>query len=154
MRAANRTPICRSALIGAIAMGAAGCAGIERFAPPGIVKYEDLAKGQPMNERIKARVVEANTAEPARYPNLSQAPQAAPETLSAEEQAALEAALKEMRAALGSATAAVTVSLGEGDDAGAEALMAVRDALKAKVEADDAAARTERGLPPRRPRAE
>ena len=149
MRSAIPTRICRTALIGAAATAFAGCAGVERFAPPGIVKYEDLAKDQPMNEQIKARAVEARAEGAATYPNLSKLPQAAPETLSDEEQAALETALKEMRAALGDAVAADGGAAAASE--GAQALIGARDALKALVEADDAKARDERGLPRRQP---
>jgi len=149
MRAGKRTRLSRQALIGALAMCAAGCAGIERFAPPGIVKYEDLAKGQPMNDQIKARVAEARSEKPATFPNLSKAPRAAPATLPEDEQAEREAALKGMQESLSTAVAADRGAIGA--DGGAEALVAARDALKALVEADDAKARAERGLPRRKP---
>lgn len=143
-------------------LGLAGCAGLERFAPPGIVKYEDLAGDKSQNETIKARVVEVRGARDAEFPNLSNAPQGAPETLSADEQASLETELLAARELL----RATVVS----DRAGAEAdrlatvvlpgvietpseLQAVRDALNAAVANDDAQARSERKLPARKPAA-
>jgi len=148
MHGAKRTRFGRTAIIGALAMGASGCAGIERFAPPGIVKYEDLAKGQPMNEQIKARVAGADAGKSA-FPNLSKTPQAAPETLPADEQTELKAILKEARSTLNNAATADRAAIDEDD--GGQGLIAARDALKVLVEADDARARDERGLPRRTP---
>lgn len=135
-----------------------GCAGLKRFAPPGIVRYENLSGDKPQNPQIRARVDARKAEREAVYPNLSEAPRAAPAAMAPEEQDGLKAALIAARDALAAGM--------EADRAGAEAdradgvtlpgargstlpLEAARDALAEKVETDDARARAERGLPPR-----
>jgi hypothetical protein len=135
---------------------APACAGIERFAPPGIVKYEDLAGDTPQNEAIKTRITEVSAQGEATFPNLSAAPQGAPETMTPEEQAEFEVELVAAREALNAAVvadraavAAAPVVLPGVVESPTE-LSAVRDALKAAVQNDDAAARKGRGLPARK----
>jgi hypothetical protein len=135
-----------------------GCASLKRFAPPGIVKYEELAGDQPMNAEIKARAQERKESDEQRFPNLSEAPSAAPEGMSATQQASQMDALRDQRADLSAALAedltlaaaerAEPVPLpGKGD--AALSLSEARDALAKAVEEDDAVAREERGLAPR-----
>lgn len=137
---------------------AGGCASLKRFAPPGIVKYEELAGDQPMNAQIKARAAERKASGEQRFPNLSEAPSAPPQGLSQAEQHVLKDELREARAVLASAIAndlalaaaerAETVALPGVRDP-ALSLPDARDALAKAVEKDDAIARKERGLPPR-----
>lgn len=128
-------------------LAAAGCAnGLERIAPPGIVKYEDRAKGQPVNPAIEARIEAYEREEAGGFPNLGEQPSITPEGIAAPERAAMEGALLEARDALNAAIAQDR-SLAEAERT--EPLEESRDALGAAVEKDDAAARRERGLPPR-----
>jgi hypothetical protein len=59
----------------------AGCAklGLERFAPPGTVKYEDLSRGEPIDPEIKKRIAERKAERAPKYPELSEQPSATPE---------------------------------------------------------------------------
>ncbi len=129
------------------ALAAAGCAdGLKRFAPPGIVKYEELAKDQPPNPTIVERI-EAQKDEPSDgFPNLAEQPTELPEGIAKPERDAMLAELLAERDALNAAmetdrTVAETERL--------EALETERDALSDALAKDDAAARRERGLPPR-----
>ena len=60
-----------------MAMSLQGCANSElaRFAPPGIIKYEDIAGDKPQNPEVAARIVDRR-AEPSAgdFPVLSQTP--------------------------------------------------------------------------------
>lgn len=106
----------RTYLLLAAAMTATGCTdGFKRFAPPGIVKYEDLEKGEPTDPAIAARVEEFKATKAGGFPKLAEQPQAAPKGIAAPERAAME-----------------------------KGLLALRDDLTVKVEADRAAAAAER----------
>ncbi|MEQ1930896.1 MAG: hypothetical protein ABL957_10235 [Parvularculaceae bacterium] len=166
MSAAVRAKCYRIAFVAALALTPAlapACAGLERFAPPGIVKYEDLAGDKPQNEQITARAAEIRGSSEAEFPNLSAAPQAPPETLDPAVQASLETDLAGARETLNASVAVDRTDVAAGEaaaialpgviDAPAP-LAAVRDALNAAVADDDAAARAGRGLPPRTPPAE
>ena len=65
-----------STAVALIAIG--GCANAKRFLPPGFVKYEDLAKDQPVSTEIQEAVETYATAEDARYPRLREQPSATP----------------------------------------------------------------------------
>lgn len=145
------------------ALAATACAGLERFAPPGIVKYEDLAGDKPQNPEIVTRVAEAKKSRAGDFPVLSKAPQVSPEAMPLVEQAALKTGIADARDALALALAADLASARAEREApillrgvAAEALLLedLRDALAQAVEADDTAARTERGLPQRAPDAD
>ena len=62
-------------LVAAILAGA-GCSSLElaRFAPPGVVKYEDIASEKPPNPAIQQILDDQQAAADAEYPDLSQAP--------------------------------------------------------------------------------
>ncbi len=128
-------------------LAAAGCAnGLKRIAPPGIVKYEDRAKGQPVNPAIEARIEAFQKESAGGFPILGEQPSIAPEGVAAPERAAMEAALLEARDQLNDAIAHDRTLA---DAERTEALEEDRDALGAAVKKDDEAARRERGLPPR-----
>lgn len=82
------------------AVAAAGCAQFQRLAPPGLVKYEELAGDQPPNPVIVQRIAERRRTTEARFPELSEQPAARPEGLSEAERAAFAAALDAEREAL------------------------------------------------------
>jgi hypothetical protein len=143
-----------AAFIGVACLG--GCAGIERFAPPGIVRYENLSGDKPQNPEIKARVTERKAGRDAKFPNLSLAPQKTPPTMPAEEQEnwkrSLSAAREDLAAAIAedrieaAADRAEPIVLPGGVTTPLEG---AANALSAATDKDDAAARAERGLPPR-----
>jgi hypothetical protein len=84
--------------IAAAAMCLAGCAdAVKRFAPPGIVKYEDLAKGEPVDPAIVARIKDRRAAGDATFPNLSEQPRETPEGMAKPDRVAMEALLTERR---------------------------------------------------------
>lgn len=89
----------------ALAAVVAGCSSLDlqRFAPPGLVKYEEIAGDTPPNPAIQARIAERRASIEATYPNLSQAPSARPPGKPARERESELAALRESREALGSA---------------------------------------------------
>lgn len=131
------------------ALAAAGCSGgLQRFAPPGIVKYEDLAKDQPPSPAIASRI-EARKDEPGGgFPRLSEQPTKLPEGIAKPERDAMMGELLAQRDALSAAV---------GEDrilAAAERVEEIeieREALGVAIADDDAAARRERGLPARDP---
>ncbi len=56
-----------------------GCETAKRFAPPGFVKYEDIAQGIPVDPAIQKRIDENIVDEDAKYPVLSETPREIPE---------------------------------------------------------------------------
>jgi hypothetical protein len=147
------------AMLAAAAFALPACAGLKRFAPPGIVRYENLSGDQPQNPQIKQRVAERKTESAAKFPNLSQAPQSPPEPMAPDEQDRRRAEILGARDALAqdvaadaaraAADRAVLVTL-PGAGSAPLAPGEARDALAAQVAADEARARAERGLAPRR----
>lgn len=143
--------------VAAAIAAAGGCADLNlaRFAPPGIVKYEDIAGDQPANAQIQGRIAERKAAGESRTPNLSEQPQQVPtgapkaerESLAAEiraKRAALTAAVEaDRQASLDERAAEVRIS-GEGSIS----FEATAETLSRAVARDTAAAREERGMPP------
>lgn len=134
-------------LVVILALAATGCSGgLKRFAPPGIVKYEDLAKDQPPNPVIVERI-EAQKAEPGGgFPALSEQPTKLPEGIAKPERDAMVADLLAQRDIV---NAAVASDRELAATERADSLETMRDELSGAVAEDDAAARRERGLPPR-----
>ncbi|MFZ5618371.1 MAG: hypothetical protein ACOZAA_13745 [Pseudomonadota bacterium] len=134
------------------ALAAAGCAGgLKRFAPPGIVKYEEIAKDEPINPAIAGRIEEMKEKDGAGFPKLAEQPTKTPDGIAQPERAAMEAVLLDQRDALNEAIAvdkaqAAAERTGSPEES--------RDALTDAVAKDDALARRERGLPPRQENAE
>lgn len=129
------------------ALAVAGCAGgFKRLAPPGIVKYEELANDQPPNPLIVERI-EAQKDEPGGgFPNLAEQPTKLPEGIAKPERDAMIADLLAERDAL---NAAMETDRAAAEIERTETLETQRDALSDALSKDDAAARRERGLPPR-----
>jgi hypothetical protein len=139
-----------------------GCAGLKRLAPPGVIKYEELAGDQPpspvIKERIAARQAEVGTGG---YPNLSATPSEKPAGIPKAQREAAAAEIRAVGAALDDAVAedraaAVTERergvLFPGDEkSGERDLTAAQEALADAIARDEERARRERGLPPRRP---
>lgn len=138
-------------------LAAPGCANLARFAPPGFVKYEDLAGDAPPNPAIEARIAEVKKEQKGDgFPNLSKAPSKTPDAMPAAER---EAAMEELRSARERVDADVAAAriAAAADRAASDAqsakgsLEGARDALGEAVRRDDEAARKERGLKPRAP---
>lgn len=128
-----------------LALAATGCTGgLQRLAPPGIVKYEDRAKGVPINPQISERMEASKDAPGGGFPNLSEQPTDLPEGVAKPERDAMLAEMLQTRDALAAAVEAdrlMATAEREGDPAEA------RDALDVAVAADDAAAKRERRKP-------
>jgi hypothetical protein len=132
-------------VLGAFALS--GCAdGLKRFAPPGIVKYEELAGEEPMDPAIVERIEASKDREGGGFPRLAEQPTIAPEGIAKPERTVMEAQLVAARDALNTA---VTEDRTLAIDERSAPLLESRDALAEAVAKDDAAARRERGLPPR-----
>lgn len=131
------------------AVAASGCSGgLKRFAPPGFVKYEDLAQGKPVAPSIATRIETAQAVEAGAFPDLSGQPGQTPAGIAAPERAALGDELDDARMNL------VDAVDKDRADAAAERIQSIepqRDALDEALKIDDAAARKERGLPPPAP---
>lgn len=126
-----------------------GCSGgLKRFAPPGFVKYEDRAKGQPVAPSIAARIEEAQATSGGEFPALSEQPSGTPAGIAAPERAALGGDLDAAREAL---LEAVDVDRAAAAVERENSIEPERAALDEALRKDDAAARKERGLPPAPP---
>lgn len=127
-------------------MAASGCSNtdLSRFAPPGIVKYEEIASEKPQNPEVAARIAERRAQQGGeRFPNLSQTPgpEDKPKKPSSGQISAEMAALQALRENLAEEVAE--------DRAAAEAelagdLQAEREVLSERVESDSRAAARER----------
>lgn len=129
----------------AAALSLGGCS-LEwsRFAPPGIVKYEDIAGEKPMNPVIEQEIAERVTDKEAKFPKLAETPAAgaAPEK---RPQAEIDAELAEIEQAVGELDANVAA---DRDAASAlddpETMTRRRDELVLEVEKDAAAVQRDR----------
>jgi hypothetical protein len=138
--------VCCGALIFAWGPLAGSCANTDlaRFAPPGIVKYEDLAGDQPQNPNVAARIAERRAERGGgEFPNLSQTPGAKqrPKPLPA---AQVDAQKSELTTARDNLSGAVASDRAAADAETEADLSAESDALKQRVEVDSAAAAQER----------
>lgn len=139
----------KAAILVLAAVASAGCSGgLKRFAPPGFVKYEDRAKGQPVAPAIAARIEESQATSDGAFPNLSAQPAAAPPGIAAPERAALG---DDLDAARENLLQAVEADRAAAASERADPIEPQREALDEALRADDAAARKERGLPPATP---
>ena len=135
-------------LLASLSLLAGGCTTMRRLAPPGFVKYEDLAKGRPPNPDMVDRIKESQSKSATRFPSLSEQPATQPVPPSAADQAVLLASLKEAGGLLNDeiaadrAAAAAEKALGfaVGPDGAALDAAAVAAALATQIEADRAAA--------------
>lgn len=151
------------AVLTALAALTSGCVdlGLQRFAPPGIIKYENLAKDLPPNPAIVERVETVKAERGTSYPKLSEQPQEPPVAIPVAEREIEAAALRNARDALDTAVAIERVASTDerakgvimpGDKAAAERSLdeAAADLAEAVARADEEA-RRERDLPPRPP---
>lgn len=129
---------------GVFAVTACESGDLARFAPPGIVKYEDLAGDQPVNPAVAQRIEERRAEKGAgKFPRLAETPDKKdrPKKKRSAERSAEIGQLVEARNELADEVA--------GDRAAAEAelerdLSAESDELKTRIDADSAAAARER----------
>ncbi len=136
--------------LGAALLAGTGCSSLElaRFAPPGVVKYEDIASKKPTNPAIQ-EIVDARTgAADKAYPDLSQAPSEKdrPRKRSSrwvENQMKL---LGETRDTVNGEVEAER-ALAKAETENALPLPEQRDALGKMLERDEASARAERETP-------
>ena len=123
-----------------------GCANsqLARFAPPGIVKYEDIASEKPQSEEIKARI-EERRAEPntgkfpvlSETPGVEQRPQSRPPAVVEAQINALDQTAKEIKEEIETQRqlAAEETALNLGEEA---------NQLRERIDRDSAAAARER----------
>lgn len=149
-----------AALVFSAVVVAGGCANLHlaRFAPPGLIKYEDIAGDQPANPQIQARIAERKAVTKSKTPNLSEQPQKVPTGMSANERTALTTELlgerdrldaqveKDRQAAEAEQGTEVSVS-----GQGAAPLSEAGEVLSRAIDRDTAAARKERSQPPPAP---
>ena len=97
----------KSYLLLCAALASAGCSGgLQRFAPPGIIKYEDLEKDQPVSPVIADRIEDYRAERDGGFPKLSAQPVVVPEGIAKPERAAMEDALLAERDRLNAAIVA------------------------------------------------
>ncbi len=147
------------ATVGLAALIAAspGCSSLKRLAPPGILKYEELAGDQPVNPEIKQRIAERRREIDRRFPDLSAQPSTRPAEAPMAERDALAADLIEARDELQAAVEADRAASDAERQAGftlpgdksdkARSLEDVAADLAAEVEKDGTVARSERRAP-------
>ena len=137
-------------LMGAAALTASGCSEtqLSRFAPPGIVKYEDIASEKPPNPAIDAKIKERSANSNAVYPVISQTPgqsdrpeKPAPDFVEAEI-SELVAVRDAMNAQIEADRAAAAA-----DQAALEQLAADKDDFQSRLQSDNEAAKAERRDP-------
>ena len=136
------------AALAVLTVGAGGCTTLKRLAPPGFVKYEDLAGDKPKNPVIQERVKAVKAARDAQFPNLSEQPAVAPTPMPVAERDIYLTSLKTAGAGLNEQIeadrAAAAIELSESVTVagvpGLFDLVSAGAALKAAVEADKAAA--------------
>ncbi len=129
------------------ALLAAGCSDIQwrRLAPPGIVKYEEIAGDKPPNPAIEEEIARRKERDKAQFPDLAHAPSEAdrpakrPQALIDEEISELASARDRLAAEIEADQAAV-----EADRDTAGDLVAERDVLTEEIDRDETAAKNER----------
>lgn len=130
-----------------IVLGAAGCTEVHwrRLAPPGILKYEEIANRKPPNPAIEEKVSEFNTGEAPRFPNLSQTPSEADRPAPRTKQE-LDTAIAELVEARDRLDAKLDIDRAESeaDQQASQNIVSGRDALEEQILKDEAAAKRER----------
>lgn len=118
---------------------------LARFAPPGVVKYEDIAGDKPPNPAIEETVREYRADTRSRFPVLSQTPTAgpAPQIPESELRDAQKAELIEGREKLAEEIAGDEAAV-EAEEARAAAITSRGERFNDQLERDDAAAKAER----------
>ena len=128
-------------------MSLSGCETAKRLAPPGFVKYEDIAQDKPINPEIAQRIAERKSGDEARFPVLSRTPQVRPARSPAIEREISRDTLIEARDAA-NANAAKDRTSAARRDGQREALERRRDALAREAAAIRQAVREEAAAAP------
>jgi len=137
-------------LLTAAAFSAAGCSSLElaRFAPPGIIKYEQIANKKPPNTAMQEIIDERREASEKKFPVLFETPSQKdiPTKRTVTE---VTAEIEALEAARDYLAAAVEASRGqvEADSDKMSILPEQRDALSDKIERDEALAKDIRENP-------
>lgn len=118
-------------LISASLVVVPGCATLKRLPPPGLVKYEDRAKGKPVNPLIATRIKEERAQGHARFPDLAAQPQKQP---TAPPESARLAGIADLKARGGALDAEVATDRAA---AGAESNAAPEDVANLQARAAD-----------------
>ena len=123
-----------------------GCSSedLKRVAPPGFIRYEDLAKGEPISPALKSKMEEVAADKNVDYPVLHEQPDARPRVHDDATVKVIEDALLARREAL---QAQIDKARRNADAERAEDLEAMKAALQIEVEADKSAAAGESRLP-------
>lgn len=127
-----------------------GCGNFQlvRLAPPGILKYEEIASQKPPNPAIEAEIAARNGNAKARFPILAQTPAAGPAP-----KPASKAAARAHGAALQSARDSIDRELArhraaeQAERGGREKLAKERASLAEQINRDEIVARRERAAP-------
>jgi len=127
----------------------AGCADMQlaRFAPPGIIKYEELAGDQPPNPLIAERIEERVEDSDSPFPVIARTPSQSPSGRPAEQRENLTTGLEDKRDRLDVAIGADWDGVAQ-DRTRSEGLLDKRDHLAEDLERDAKAAARERQSPP------
>ena len=128
------------------ALLAGGCSDLQlaRFAPPGIVKYEDIASEKPQSPEIQERISGYQDANDPEYPRLAETP-SEKDRPKKRPQKRVEAQIAELESARDALESDVETARLEAEAAIQEGqlLTEQRDALSARVDQDEAAAKAE-----------
>lgn len=132
-----------------ILLTACSSSDLRRFAPPGIIRYEDLAKGEPIDPVVQSRIDESNAEKGKSFPVISEQQTTIPEGLDAPSRDELTTNLEQSRA-----TAAADIAKAR-EDAQLErqqSIIAKREQAEAAIEQGaNAIARENRGPLPEPP---
>lgn len=140
----------RAAALAALFIAVGGCSNFDpkRFAPPGIIKYEEIAGDQPPDPEIQ-RIIEAQTESGSgEFPDLSETPSAVVRPPLSD--TGTELLSNDLVAAGDALTRAVAADRQASEDERAqiEALEATREALGTEIDRDSELALAERRNPP------
>jgi len=83
-----------------VVLGACSNVDLKRFAPPGIIRYENLAKDQPVNPVVDAKIDEIKSRKRKAFPVLSEKAFDAPDGINAKTRESAEVELIEKRESL------------------------------------------------------
>ena len=139
-------PFRRCVLVTAALAALPGCSNLDlsRFAPPGIVKYEEIAGDKPQNPVVAERIAERRAEHGGgKFPDLSAAPDA--DDRPAKRRAAdMKAEISELAGMRDDLTEAAADDRAAADAELAGDLQAEREALKERVDSDNKEAARER----------
>ena len=125
-----------------------GCTTIKRLAPPGVIKYEDLAKDIPPSPEIQARIKDRREEQPPKFPVLSRQPSEIPDPIDGIERSSQINELLYRREELSAASEQDRLAIEAEREAAIEELERERDALAESVAIERQKAERERRTRP------